>query len=520
MRLSGLIIANLTLMMALGACRSSDQEVEWPGWRGPKRDGKAVDATPLRSVLPADGITPAWVTEPVAAGDDGGWGSPIVSGNRVYLYAHFRKSTGTKLGPQKYPWLPPDKRGHLTPEQYRQYEIDRRDEDEARAKVFTFSEAVYCFDATTGAKIFKTEFPSVYTRFVQSGTPAVADGRLFIVCAARIVRCLDAASGKQLWERKLEGAFRDEFISSSFAVADGVAAVLAGHLYAFDTRTGVTLWEGDEKTTEGSQSSPVVWKSGKDKYFIANVAGGKTACFLASNGKMIWEVDSGAGWSTPVIAGDKLITYSFNRARGLRCFKISLQGAEPLWTYKGVADEGSSPVVAGENIYVQGGTRMACVDLASGEERWATYLEMQGPRNTSPVAADGKILYTWAGVLAFAADPAGFKVLYDGRMDVAGRLATEEALRRIHNIPAVGANDAETRKAERLYRDKVDNHGPLICASPALVNGKLYIRTQKGLACYDLSEPPKSEKSTKSAAGHRMFPYVPPYRPAAATAKR
>ena len=70
------------------------------------------------------------------SGFDGGWGSPVVAGGRVYLMSHAKtlRDGATKPGKQKFPWLAPDKRGHLSAAEYAEYEKNRRDEDEARAK--------------------------------------------------------------------------------------------------------------------------------------------------------------------------------------------------------------------------------------------------------------------------------------------------------------------------------------------------------------------------------------------------
>ena len=61
-------------------------------------------------------------SESIAAGFEGGWGSPIVAGGKVYLFTHARKQqSDSQLPPRKFPYLPDDKRGHLTPKEYEEY---------------------------------------------------------------------------------------------------------------------------------------------------------------------------------------------------------------------------------------------------------------------------------------------------------------------------------------------------------------------------------------------------------------
>ena len=460
----------------------------WNQWRGPNRDGVAPDSPPLTRLGVDEALTPSWISEPISSSFNGGWGSPVVDAGRVYVYIHSKtRKEGVELGKAKYPWLPPDKRGHLTPAEYEQYEVNRRDEDEERAKAEIFTETLYCFDAATGKTLWKNVKSSIYTRFVQSGTPTVVDGRVLVLVPGRKARCYDAAKGELLWETKLPGDFRDEFMMSSFAVTDGVAAVLAGRLVALDVKTGAILWEGDAKATRGEHSSPVVHRHGEAASFVANVAG-DTASFDAKTGKEHWRVKSSASGSTPIVVGDKLVTYGSSRRGGLRCYQISAAGVEEKWVYSGAADQGSSPVVVKGYVYVQGERRLACIDLNTGDEKWTADLPLNDPRYTSLIAADDKILYALEGLLWFAADPTGYKPIAALKMDDKGVVATEAAHRKRLNLDELKAKPDGEKRSDNIYRDKVASQGPVQCTSPAIADGRLFVRLKNGIACYELVE--------------------------------
>jgi outer membrane protein assembly factor BamB len=461
---------------------------EWRQWRGDHRDGVAETSPPLVDALPAEGLRPKWTSDKITGGNNGGWGSPVVADGKVYLFAHSREpKTKEKLGPQKYPYLADDKRGHLTPEEYLEYEKNRREEDRERGKLFGYRETVYCFDAATGKQIWKNERDSVYTRFLQSGTPAVVGGKLYILGAGLNAHCIDATTGKSLWNTRLPGEFLDEFMMSSFAVADGVAVVLAGHLRGLEAETGKIVWEGDAQKTRGVHSSPVVWNAGKRDLVLANVGGESTICVDPKDGKELWRVKSFANLSTPVVAGNLLITLGNNRRGGLRCFELTSTGAEPKWAYQRIADKGSSPVVVDGHVYAQGERRMACVDLQTGKEDWNTLLDLNTPQYTSVVAADHKIIYAFDGVLIVAADPREYRPVIEAKIDRHTLLASEATFRRQLKLDALEKEPDGLEKSVKLYQREVGQHGPVPCTSPAIVDGKLYLRLREAIACYDLT---------------------------------
>lgn len=460
---------------------------EWSQWRGDARDGVAHQSPPLRTALPDEGLKPLWMSPAIPSGGQGGWSSPIVAGGKVYLFVHSKALTAGESPPKKkYPYLGPDERGGMSDAEYQEYERNRREEDARIGKLYQFRETVYCFDALSGQLAWQAEEPSVYTRFLQSGSPAVVGGRLYILGAGLRARCLDAATGKKLWETQLPGEFSDEFMMSSFAVADGVALAMCGRLMGLDAATGKLLWEGDPQATRGTHQSPVLWASGGRSLAIVNTGGGETICVEPRTGKLLWRVKSEANQSTPVIVGQRMLTYGGSRSAGLRCYELSESGATPLWAYRRVADKGSSPVVVDDKVYVQGERTLACVELATGEECWNTTLDLENPQYTSLIAGDGKVFYAHDGLLAFAARGDEYAPLVVGKIDRDGLLASETTFRRLLNLDALEAEPEGLEKAQKLYQSRIGQHGPLRCSSPALVDGRLYVRLAGALACYDL----------------------------------
>jgi outer membrane protein assembly factor BamB len=300
-----------------------------------------------------------------------------------------------------------------------------------------------------------------------------------------MARCFSAVDGKLLWETRLPGEFRDEFYMSSVALADGVAILTAGNLFGLDAATGKLLWTHPD--AKGQHASAAVWSANGKSRALINISGGSTICVEPRTGKELWRFASQANHSTPIVVGDnRLIVYGSSRKAGLRCLEISDAGAKELWVYNGCGDQGSSPVVVAGHVYVQGERRLACVDLNTGEEKWQTQLNLKDPRYASLLAADGKIFYAQEGLLVFAADPSAFKPLFDARFDKTGLMASEAYFRKVLNLDELEKTDA--RKADQLYSGNVEKFGPLKCHTPAFSDGKLFLRTNDSILCYDLSQ--------------------------------
>ena len=459
---------------------------DWPQWRGPNRDGVAPDTTPLRDALPESGLKPVWKTEPVKAGFDGGWSSPVIADGKVYLFVHQKLAKpDAKIPKRKFPWLPPDKRGHLSAKEYEEYEVNRRDEDEAIGRFYQYTETFHCFDAANGETLWSHEQPTLYTRFLQSGTPTVHDGKVYVLGAPKTLRCYNLDTRKPDWETEMPGEFRDEYFMSSVAVVDGVAIFVAGRLYGVDAATGEILWEGDPEKTSAIHASAVVWETGGETLVICNGGRTDTFCVEPRTGEERWRVESGANHSTPaLVGGDTMLTFGASRKSGLRCYDITATEAKERWVYTGVADSGGSPIAVGGFAYATGDRKVACVDLESGEEQWKSYLALAKPRYTSLFAAGDQIFYPWGGLVAFRADPSEFKLLYEGKMNEDGLLATKAAHER-----RLGLADMEDKDRLRIYRDKIEKFGTVDCVNAAFADGKVVLRVRDGLVCYDLARP-------------------------------
>ena len=111
---------------------------DWNQWRGPQRTGATTETRPLIETLPMAGLEPRWIAmTDIPSARSGGWSSPIVAQQRAYLFTHHKVKLGEgKLGKIQFPYLSPEKRTGMTPEEYEAYERKRRDEQETRSNFY------------------------------------------------------------------------------------------------------------------------------------------------------------------------------------------------------------------------------------------------------------------------------------------------------------------------------------------------------------------------------------------------
>jgi outer membrane protein assembly factor BamB len=315
----------------------------------------------------------------------------------------------------------------------------------------TAADEVFCLDAASGKTVWKSRLPEDGVAEAGSSTPCVVKGRLYVVGSGSKVYCLNADSGSPIWEAKLSRP-GNKPIASSVAVVGKVAVLLADLLTGLDAETGKVLWTQQRIT--GHESSPALWTTKGRDYVICNSAR-ETHGVDPADGKILWSVPGG-GKSTPVVAqeygGDFLINMADNGRTGLSAHRLTDRGPQKLWALP-VSDRGSSPVAFDGHVYAVagGGTghgaRLLCVHLDTGKVAWEEVIDFA--EVSSPVVADGKVFAVCGTFLwLLQATPEKYSVL-----------------------------------SQADYRIT-------LCTSPAVAEGRLYVRQASAVACYDLRSAP------------------------------
>jgi outer membrane protein assembly factor BamB len=306
---------------------TTDNSAEWPGFRGPRRDG-IVRGVRIDTDWTGKPPQEIW-RRPVGPG----WSSFAVRGDRFYTQ---------------------EQRGE--------------------------NEVVACYNAKTGQPVWTHRDAA---RFFESNagpgpraTPTLSNGRVYTFGATGILNALDANNGAVVWSRDVSSETGVKvpfwgFSSSPLAIGDLVIVAASGQLVAYDATTGNRRWLGP--SGGGSYSSPqLVTIDGVAQVVLISGAGIKSVA--PADGKQLWDYAwAGNSIVQPAVTpdGDVLITSQDN---GTRRIAVAHNGGgwnvQERWTSNGLKPYFNDFVVHKGYAFGFDGRILACIDLKDGQRKW------------------------------------------------------------------------------------------------------------------------------------------------------
>jgi len=279
------------------------------------------------------------------------------------------------------------------------------------------------------------------------------------------VVCLDAATGKEQWAVDVLDRFEAKqpfFGASECLLVDGSNVIVtpAGNkalIAALDKKTGETVWMGTatpEATETAGYSSPILVQLGGYRQIIATTSF-RTFAADAATGRVLWTVGlkltNNACSTIPVLCGDSvLVTNTSVKEQSSSLLRMSPSNdrAERAWSIPLRTTSGSALHVDG-NLYVAGARELRGflrLDTMTGD------IEAQLPRPTDAAAiwADGKL----------------FVMSADGKVLLLKPTA--------ESFQTLGAFSIVQKRTKNAW------------AHPVLCGGRLYLRYDDALFCYDV----------------------------------
>jgi len=495
---------------------------DWNQWRGPSRNGVSADTTPIAEKFPVDGLKKAWESGFIPSNEYGGHGSPVVSGERVFLSVvwHERVPSETReIDSEVMQQL--NYRG-VSPELAKKLEETRMDLPKLRGEKFDEWVVQWRKDNLTEkeeinigswvASRFKAGRNAIGLEWLKKmsdrqgkpfasasafnqwlddeGFPPEVKEKMIaavpntVKVAHDVILCLDLASGKELWKFSKPGKPTGRQSSSTCAVVDGrVYAACSTDLICVSEEDGKLIWS-TPTGVNGPAASPLVVG---DKVYMA---AGRTCAFAKADGKLVWEQNAAKGsvasptWWQPQNGTPVLVINGNNALYG-----VSPENGELLWTVEGGSQ--STPVAEGDWLVVYSGTEgvgLRAYQMQPDGKPKAAWSHFWVTRRYtgSPIIHEGNV-YLCCGEKHQCVDLQTGEVKWTENqinstitspLLVDGKLLVYE-----NNGTHVRMMKATNTAYETLGRAKTDAMG---CSSPAIANGRLIVRQKDKLACFDL----------------------------------
>lgn len=304
-----------------------EKTAEWPGFRGPRRDG-AVRGVRIKSDWSASPPVQLW-----RRSIGPGWSSFAVNGDLFYTQ---------------------EQRGE--------------------------NEVVACYKMSTGQPVWSHRDNA---RFFESnagagprGTPTLSNGRVYTFGATGILNVLDANTGAVAWTRNVGTDTNTQipfwgFSSSPLVIGDTVVVAASGRLIAYDAANGKQRWLGPK--AGGSYSSPhFVNIAGVPQILL--MGGSRAISVAPGDGKQLWQHE----WPVNTIVqpaltpdGDVLITSQEQGTRRLGVvYGTSGWTVSERWTSNGLKPYFNDFVLHKGYAFGFDGRILGCIDLKDGQRKW------------------------------------------------------------------------------------------------------------------------------------------------------
>lgn len=344
--------ANKTLLIALTTSLSLFAD-DWPQYRGPSHDGKSPEKL---AAWPANGPKALWKT-------------PTPNG-----FSSFAVKDG------------------------RAFTLVVREVDGAPREV------LLALDAETGKELWSSAFGG--TQYGHDGgnagagqnkggdgprsTPTIDGGRVYVLTSDLLLACLNASKGDILWKRDLVRENKGQNISWKNAASpliDGELVFVAGGgsgqaLLGINKNNGQVVWKGESDKMTHATPVPATIHGVRQVIFFTQKG---LVSVKPESGEVLWRHPYRFNISTaasPVVAGD-IVYCSAGYGVGSTAIQLTKNGnnfsVKELWRVTGdkIANHWSTPIHKDGYLYGMfqfkeyGTGPVKCIDIKTGQEKWS-----------------------------------------------------------------------------------------------------------------------------------------------------
>lgn len=421
----------MTLLLLLSSVTLA---ADWPGWRGADRQAVSGE-TGLLKEWPPEGPPLLWEMRGLGTG----FSSVAIVGGRLYTM------------------------GDL--------DLDGKK-----------SQYVLAFDLATRERLWTARVGGPHGDGPRC-TPTVDDGRVHVVGTDGDVVCVEAATGREVWRKNLRkdlgGGGNPGWRFSESPLVDGDAVVCTpggkdAILAKLDKRTGETIWKCSLPESErggnvqAQYASVIVAELAGVRQYLTLLSGKGLVSAAAGDGKFLWcyprvangtaNIATSVAWgdevfcSTAYGAGSALLRVAASGGddpgAGVKVEEVYFLDADTFQSHHGGFLRVGDHVFGGHG---QNAGRPTCIEWKTGKVKWQA--RQPGGGSGAVLHADGRLYYR-----------------YDD-----------------NTVALIEANPEEYKLVSTFkLPKKPEGMGGPGWAHPVVLDGKLYLRHNDWLFCYDV----------------------------------
>ena len=429
-------LSRCSAVVVTGAALATAAQADWPTFRGAERTGVSEETGLLQS-WPKEGPPLAWK----AVGAGRGYSSLAIADGKLYTLGD-----GLSIADDK-------------------------------------DEYLVCYSTAGGKFLWKTKTGPAWNDGKESwqssrSTPTVDGDRVYVLTPQGHLFCCSTADGQEIWSKDLKAEFGGKkadiwgYSESVLVDGDKVICTPGGDkttMLALDKTTGKVLWSTARAEDRGAgHASIVISEVGGVKVYVQTTGSGALGV-RAEDGKLLWSypIDKTTAVIPTPIVRDDLVFFSAGYKRGgalLQQVPTADKGVEikeiyPLQTR--LANKHGGVVLVGDYLYGDSDDAGIpfCADFQTGEVKWQK--RGSGKGSASVAAADDCLYIRYSdGLIALA------KV---------GPKEYEEVS--TFSVPGSGERPSWSH--------------------PVITDGKLYLREQDAILCYDIRAKDKGASAAE-----------------------
>ena len=321
---------------------------------------------------------------------------------------------------------------------------------------------VFCLNRADGKTIWSVAFGARVEQDKGNGprgTPTLDGDRLYVLTENGDLACLREKDGSRIWGKNIlkeYSASNPRWLISESPLIDGEKLVVSpgssgAGIVALNKMTGAEIWRTKELTAQAGYASNIIVEVGGVRSYV-NFNSNAAVGVRAGDGKLMWSYNKAANnvanCATPVFADNKVF---FSSAYGTGGALLNLKAengevkAEEAYFTKEMMNHHGGMVLVDGYLYGFSNAILTCLEFSTGKVMWKD-------------RSVGKGSITYA----------------DGMLYLLG----EKQM--------VGLAEANPKAYVEKGRFPINDRGWDSWAHPVVIGGKLYIRNQGDLTCYDV----------------------------------